>query len=183
MDSPAVPDTPGRKVTEVSKAPPACPLLRSEQSMWRKENLEPPAVAGFLASPGPEVIRVCRVSPVVRVCPDFLVTPSRVKDSRDSLGFRGDRDLRAFPDRRVKLESSGSPARREKGVTTASLVSPATPESSAGPVGKVNLESRTATPELQERKASREIQASQVAVATTAPPATTAFREAQVSPD
>lgn len=183
MDAPAVPDTLARKVTEGSAAPPACPLLRCEQSLWRKENLEPPAAAGFLASPGPEVIRVCPVCPVVRVCPDFLVTPSRVKVSRVSPGFRGDRVLQAFPDRREKLESLDSPARREEGVMMAHLVSLATLESLAGPVGKVNPEILTDTLELQVRRASREMQASQAAVATTAPPVTTVFQEAQVSPD
>lgn len=125
--------------------------------------------------------RGCQVCPVVRVCPDFLVLPSRAKDSRDSLGFQGVRELLASPDRREKLESWDSPARLEQGVMMEHLVYLASLENLVVLEEKVNLEIVMLILEPQELKASREIQASPVAVAMTAPPVITAIQEARVS--
>lgn len=61
-----------------------------------------------------QVIRVFQVSLVVRVCLDFLVTLSRVKDSGENLDFQDDRDLQATPDQREKLESWDSLARLDQ---------------------------------------------------------------------
>lgn len=179
MASLAVPDTPDRKVREDTRDAPACPLHTSEQSLQRKENPEPPEAAAFLASPDPEVTRVCQVCPVVRVCLDFLVTPSRVKDSQDSLVTRGNRGRQGSQGRRVKLGSWASPACPDPGATTAHLVSLATPENSVAPVPKVHLEKVMVILEVQELKVSQEMQVSQVAGPTTAPPATAASREVQ----
>lgn len=73
--------------------------------------------------------RVCQVRPVVRVFLDFLVLLSRVKDSQDSLGFQGDRDLQASPDPRENLESWDSLEHLEQGEMMAPLVYLATLES------------------------------------------------------
>lgn len=62
-----------------------------------------------------QVTRVCLVCLVVRVCPDSLVMLSRLKDSRDSLGFPGDQEVQDSLDRKAKLESWDSPARLDKG--------------------------------------------------------------------
>lgn len=62
-----------------------------------------------------QVTRVCQVCPVGRVCPDFLVLLTKLKDSRDSLGIPGDRELQASPDRKAKLESWDSPAHLDQG--------------------------------------------------------------------
>lgn len=136
--------------------------------------------AAFPVSPDPEVTRVCQVCLVVRVCLVFLVTLSRVKDSRDSLGSPGNQELQASPDQRENLESWDSPARLDQGVMMVHLVSLATLESLVGPVAKVHPEKVLVIPEVQELKASLEIQASQVAVPMTAPPVTPAFQEVQV---
>lgn len=63
------------------------------------------------------------------------------------------------------------------------LVSLATPESPVDPVPKVYPEILMVTLEDPELQACQEIQASQVVVAMTAPPATTASQEVQVSPE
>lgn len=149
--------------------------------MWREENPETPVATAFLASPDPEVTRVCLVRPAVRVCLDFPVTPSKVKDSRDNAVTRDNRETPVSPGRRENMESWDSPARQDLGVTTVRPVSPATLENLVVPVEKVHPEKATGTPEVQELKASPEGQASQVAAAMTAPPATTAFPEFQVS--
>lgn len=182
MESPLALDTPDRKVKEDILASPAQPLFPFHQSLWRKENPEPPEAVGFLASPDPEGTRVCQVCPGVRVCLDFPVLQSRVKDSQDSLGFPGAPDLQASPDQREKLESWDSPEHLEKGVMMAHLVYLETPENLVGLVAKVNPETHLVTLELQELKACQETQASQVDVAVTVPPVTAAFQEAQVSP-
>lgn len=62
-----------------------------------------------------QVTRVCLVCPVVKVCPDSLVLLSRLKASRDSLGFPGDQEVQDSPDRKAKLESWDSPAHLDKG--------------------------------------------------------------------
>lgn len=121
--------------------------------MWRKENLERPEPAAFPASPDREVTRVCRVCLVVRVCLDFLVSLSRVKDSRGSLGFLGDLELQASPDQREKQESWVSLDRLEKGGMMAHLVYLATLEDMVVLVAKVNPEILLVIPEFQEVKA------------------------------
>lgn len=151
--------------------------------MWKEVNQEHLEAAAFLASPDAEVTRVCQVSLVVRVCLDFPVTLSRVKDSRDSPGSTGSREVQATPGRREKVESWDSPARQDHGAMTVDLVSLATPESLVVPVEKVHPEKVMVILEVQELKASQESQVSQVAAPSTAPPVTTAFREVQVSPE
>lgn len=135
----------------------------------------------FLASLDLEVTRVCQVCLVVRVCLDFLVTLSRVKDSQDSLGSLGNQELQASPDQREKLESWDSPACLDQGVMMVHLVYLATLENLVGPVSKVYLEIVMVILEVQELKASQGLQAYQVAVPVMAPPVTTAFQEVQVS--
>lgn len=62
-----------------------------------------------------QVTKVIQVCPVVRVSPDFLVTPSRVKDSGEILGSQGDREVQATLDKRENLESWDSPACLDQG--------------------------------------------------------------------
>ncbi|TKS93214.1 Collagen alpha-2(IV) chain [Collichthys lucidus] len=181
MDSPVVPDTPDRKVTEDTPEPPACPLGLLTYIMRRKENLEFLVATVFLASPDPEVIRVFQVSLVVRVCLVFLVTLSRVRDSRENLDFQDDQDLQATPDQREKLESWDSLARLDQEVMMVHRVSQATLENLVVLVEKVNPEIHMVILVVQELKASPEIQASQVAVAMMAPPVTMVIQEVQVS--
>lgn len=181
MGSLAVLDTPDRKVREDIQVCPACQVLAFRHSLWRKETQETPQEAAFLASLDPEVTKVCQACLVVRVCLDFLVTLSRVKDSRDSLDTPGNQEVQASPGRREKLESWDSPACLDQGVMTAHLVSLATLENLVVLAAKVYPETLLRILELRELKASQEIQASQVAVATMAPLATTAFQEVQVS--
>lgn len=162
-------------------APPACPVSLSDQSLWREENLEPLAVAAFLASLDPEVTRVCQVHLVVRVCLDFLVSLSRVKDSRDSLGSPDNQELQASSDQREKLASWDSLACLDQGVMMVLLVYLATLESSVGLVAKVHPERVMVILERQDLKASQETQASQVDVAMMAHLVKTVFQEVQVS--
>lgn len=180
MDSPVVPDTPDRKVREDTPVSPARPLLLSDQSLWRKENLDSTEAAASPASLDPEVTKVCQGCLVARVCLDFLVTLSRVKDSQDSLVSPGNQALRASPDPREKLESWDFLACLDQGVTMVHLVSLATLENLVGPVEKVHLEKVLVIQEVQELKASLEIQASQVAVPLMALPVRVAFQEVQV---
>lgn len=179
----AVPDTLDRKVREDILVPLACLVSLVHQSLWREESPEPLEVAAFLASPDPEVTRVCQVHLVVRVCLDFLVSLSRVKDSQDSLGSPGNQDLQASLDRREKVESMDSLACLDQGVMMAHLVYLATLESLVGLVAKVYPETVMVILEHQDLKASQEIQASQVAVALMVHPVTTVFQEVQVSLD
>lgn len=168
---------------EDTPVPTARPVLFTGQGLRRKENPESTEAAAFLASPDPEVTKVCQVCLVARVCLDFLVTLSRVKDSQDSLVSLGNQALQASPDRRENLESWDSPACLDQGVTMVHLVSLATLENLVGPVEKVYLEKVMVCLEFQDLKASPEIQASQVDVVMTALPVTTAFQEVQVSLD
>lgn len=180
-DPPAGLDTRDRKVSEDSRAPEGPRPALFHRSTWRKENREPREAAACLVSPDPEVTKVSQVFRVVRVCLDFPVSLSRAKDSRDSLDSRGDPDPRASRDRRERLESTGSPAYRDHGVTTVHLVYLATLESLVAPVVKGNLENRTGILEVLELKVSQEIQATQAVAVTTAPPVTTAFQDPPVS--
>ena len=59
--------------------------------------------------------KVFQVYLVVRVSLDFLVMPSRVKDSGEILGSQGDREVQATPDQRENLESWDSLACLDQG--------------------------------------------------------------------
>lgn len=149
---------------------------------WTVENLEPPERAVCLVSPGPEVTRVCRVCLDVRVCLDFLVLQSGVKDSPAIPAIPGSRGFRASLDRREKPGSLGSPAHLEKEATTVLPVSLEIPERPEDPVVQAYPETALVTQEDPELKAYQEFQASPVAVPLTVPPVTTAFREVRASP-
>lgn len=174
-------DSLDRKVREDTPALLACPVFLFHQSWWRKETLDFPGATAFLASLDPEVTKVCRVYLVVRVCLDFPALLSRVKDSLDSPAFLGSLELQAFLDRREKLESWDSLACQDHGVMMVHLVSLAALENLVDLVEKVCLEILMVILEGQELKACQETQASQVAVATTAPSVTTVFQEVQAS--
>lgn len=138
---------------------------------------------GFLASLDPEVTKVCQASPDVRVCPDFQVLLSRVKDSRDSLGSRDSQDSRASQDPKEKLELWDSLACLGQGVMMVHLVTLATLEKLVVPASKVYLEIRTDILEVLELKACQEIQDIQEDVATMEHLVTMASLEVQVSPE
>ncbi|KAA8582742.1 hypothetical protein FQN60_006413 [Etheostoma spectabile] len=179
LEGPEETDAPA--VTEETPVPPASPFLLFQEMVIEKENQETPERTVFLASPDPEVTRVCRVSLVVPVCLDFLVMLHRAKDSRETRGSPGDQERQASLERREKLESWDSPACLDQGVMMAYLVFPATLENLVGLVAKGHPVKVTVILELQDLKASQEIQVSQVAVAMTALPVTSAFQEVQVS--
>lgn len=174
-------DTLDRKVREDTPVLLACLALFFHQASWKKEILDILEATAFLASPDPEVTRVSRASLVVRVCLDFLVLLSRVKDSRVSLVTPGHQDSQASPDQRERLELWDSLAYLEQGVMMVPLVSLVTLEILVDLVTKVFLEIATHILELRELKASREIQASQVVAVAMALPVTTAFQEVQVT--
>lgn len=182
MVSQADQDSLDRKVTEDTPAPLVHPPLLIDQSLLRKENLEPLVSTAFLVSLDQEVTRVCQVCLVVRVCLDSLVLLSRAKDSLDSLDFQGGREAQASQDQRVKLESWDSLACLDQGVTMVPLVFLEILENLVVLVAKVNLEILLVILEVLEPKVSQEIQASQVDVAMMAPLVTTVFQDLQVSP-
>lgn len=174
-------DSLDRKVTEDTPAPLVHPPLLIDQSLLRKEDLEPLVSTAFLVSLDQEVTRVCLVCLVVRVCLDSLVLLSRAKDSLDSLGFQGGREAQASQEQRVKLESWDSLACLDQGVTMVHLVFLEILENLVVLVAKVNLEILLAILEVLEPKVSQEIQVSQVDVAMMAPLVTTVFQDLQVS--
>lgn len=181
MDSQVDLDSLDRKVREDTLAFLAFLVFLFHQGWWRKETPDSLEAVAFLASLDPEVTKVCQVYLVARVCLDFLASLSRVKDSLDSPGFLDSPELQAFLDRREKLESWDSLACQDHGVMMVLLDSLATLESLVDLVAKVYVESLMVILEGQELKDSQEIQASQVAVPTMAPPVTTAFQEVQAS--
>lgn len=174
-------DSLDRKVREDTPAVLVCLVFLLHQGWWRRETLDSQEAVAFLASLDPEVTKVCRVYLVVRVCLGFPASLSRVKDSLDSPGFLGSPELQAFLGRREKLESWDSLACQDHGVMMAHLVSLATPENLVDLVEKVYLEILMVILEGRELKACKEIQASQVVVATTAPSVTMVFQEVQAS--
>lgn len=181
MESLAVQDTLDRKVRGDTPASPVPLVLLIPQAMRRKETPVSLEAVAFLASPDPEVTKVCQAYLVVRVCLDFLVSLSRVKDSQDSLDTLGNQEVQAIPDRRENLESWDSPARLDQGVMMVHLVSLAALENLVFLAAKVYPETLMCILEVQELKACKEIQATQVALAGMAPLVTTAFQEVQVS--
>lgn len=62
-----------------------------------------------------QVTRDYQVCLVVRVYPDFLVLPTRLKDSQDNPDFLGDQGFQASQDQKVKLESMDSLAHQDQG--------------------------------------------------------------------
>lgn len=174
-------DTLDRKVREDTPVLLACPPFLFHQVLWRKEIPDSLEATASPASLDPEVTRVSQVSLVVRVCLDFLVLLSRVKDSRDSLVTPGHQAFLASPDQRERLELWDSLAFLEQGVMMVPLVSLVILESLVDLVPKVSLETAMDILEVLELKACQEIQATQVVVVAMAPPVTTAFQEVQVS--
>lgn len=177
-----VPDTPDRKVREDTPVFLVCPPCLLDQGTRRRATLEIPELADYQASQDPEVTKVCQARLVVRVCLDFLVSPSRVKASRGSLVTPGNQEAQATPGRREKLESWDSLACLDQGVMTVRLVSLAALETLVCLELKVQEEIPTHILVLQEVKACQETQASQVDAVLTVPPETTAIQEVQVSP-
>lgn len=176
-------DSQDKKVTEDTLDPLVPPLLFIDQSLWRKENQEPPVSMVFLASLDPEVIRVCQVCPVVRVCLDSLVLQSRVKDSLEFLGFLGGLEALASLDQREKLELWDSLEHRAHGVTMVHRVSTGTLEMLVVLEAKVHLETLLDIQEVQEQRVSLEMPDSQVDEPPMAFLETTVFQELQVSPE
>lgn len=146
-------DTWDKKVKEAILVLLACPLYIIHLRLWRKENQEPLEPTAFLASLVLEVTRACQVCLVVRVCLDFLVWLTKLKDSRDSQGFLDDQELQAFLGQKVKQESWDSPARLDQGAMMVRLVCQVTLENLVGLEAKVNLEMFLPILELQELKA------------------------------
>lgn len=181
MDSSGGLDSRDRKVREDSLDLPDCLLFLFQLSVWTKGNQEPPEQVVYRASPGPEVTKVFRVYLVVRVCLDFLVLLSRVKDSLAFPVIPGSLDFQVSLDQREKLESWDFLAHLAKGVTKACLVSLETLERLVDLAVQVSLEIASVILEDQELKAYQESQASQVAAVMTVPPVTAAFQEVQVS--
>lgn len=181
MDSWVVPDTLDRKVTEATLVPLACRPSLIHRSMWRKENQEPLESAAFLASLVLEVTRVCQVFLVVRVFLELLVWLTKLKDSRECLGFLDDLAHQVFLDPKVKQESPDSLARLDQGVMMVHLVCLVILENLVVREAKVYLEKLMHILELQALKDSLEKQVTQVAPATMVLKVTVDYQEVQVT--
>lgn len=120
---------------------------------------------------------------VVRVFPDFLVTPNRAKDSLEYLVTPGNQVHQDTLDQRENLVLWDSPAWLDRGVMTAHLVSMEILEKMADQEAKVLPERAMVIPEDRELKDNPEIQASQAGVRMTALPVTTVSQEVQATPD
>lgn len=157
-------DSPDRKVKEVTLAVPDLLALLPHRDLWRRETMATLVSVVYQASPDPEVTKVFPGCLVVKVFPDFLVLPSRVKASPECLVSLVSRDPQATPDRRERPESTGSLASLDQVEMMVLLVCLVIPESLADLVLKVFLESRMDIQEVLVLKASSEIQASQEGV-------------------
>lgn len=168
-------------MSEGSPASPACPRPPCPWSSWRRETLESLEATAWVDSLDPEATKVFLAFPGVRVCLDFLVLPSRAKDSLESQGIPVSRAARDSLGPRVKLASWGSLACLDPGETMELLDSLETLESLVVLVGKVCLEIHLGILEVLAPKGSLEIQASQQALAAPVLQVTTAFQEVQDS--
>lgn len=174
-------DIRGRKVTGDTLAPLAYLQEFFSQSWDRREIQEILQAMAFQASLDLEVTKVCQVCLAVRVCPDFLVSLSKVKDSQETTVIQDSQEVQATLDLKERLESLDSLAVLDQGVMMVFLVSLVIPENLVDLVPKERLEIVMVILEVQVLKASQEILATPVDVVTMVPLETMAFQDVQVS--